>query len=70
MQIAVVGSNDFVTGFHPSVCLLPDTTPDVFVYAECEAGGADIWNRQYWDEADVSKQLEVEEVPKGETIFE
>jgi hypothetical protein len=35
--------------YHAPVCLMPDTTPDVFVYAECEATGGGIWNRQYWD---------------------
>jgi hypothetical protein len=31
------------------VCLLPDSTPEEFVQAECEEGGLGIWNRSYWD---------------------
>ena len=57
------------TGYRPPVCLLPDNTPEEFVYAECEAGGAGIWSRQYWDEADASKQLKLDEPQKWETIF-
>lgn len=57
------------TSYQPPVCLLPDNTPEEFVYAECEAGGNGIWNRQYWDEADASKQLMLNEPPKWETIF-
>ena len=37
------------TGYHPPLCLFPDTTPEEFVYAECQAGGDGIWNRKYWD---------------------
>jgi hypothetical protein len=59
-----------VTGYHPPVCLLPDTTPEVFVYAECEVGGDDIWNRQYWDEADDTERLRLDENLKEDTIFE
>jgi len=61
---------DSVTGYRPPVCLLPDTTPDVFVYAECEVGGDGIWNRQFWDKADDTQRLKLEESPKGEAIFE
>jgi P pilus assembly chaperone PapD len=57
------------TGYQPPVCLLPDNTPEEFVYAECEAGGAGIWNRQYWDNADASKQLKLDEPQKWETLF-
>ena len=57
------------TGYIPPVCLLPDNTPEEFVYAECEAGGNGIWNRQYWDGADASKQLKLDEPPKWETVF-
>ena len=32
-----------------AVCLLPDSTPEEFVLAECEEGGLGIWNRSYWD---------------------
>jgi hypothetical protein len=49
---------------------LPDTTPEVFVYAECEVGGDDIWNRQYWDEADDTERLRLDENLKEDTIFE
>ena len=37
------------TRYREPVCLLPDTTPEEFVYAECKASGDGIWNRQYWD---------------------
>lgn len=57
-------------GSLPKVCLLPDTTPDVFVYAECEAGGEGVWNRQFWDGADAAERLRLKEKGKGETIFE
>jgi hypothetical protein len=57
------------TSYQPPVCLLPDNTPEEFVYAECEAGGNGIWNRQYWDKADASKQLKLDEPRKWETIF-
>jgi len=59
-----------ITGYRPPVCLLPDTTPDVFVYAECEVGGDGIWNREFWDKEDNAERLKLEEVPKGETVFE
>jgi hypothetical protein len=58
------------TGYHPPICLLPDTTPDVFVYAECEAGGSGIWNRQYWDGLDAAERLKLDKAQKGETVFE
>jgi len=57
-------------GYRPPVCLLPDTTPDEFVHAECEVGGDDIWNRQYWDAADATERLKLDEAQKWETIFE
>ena len=57
------------TGYRPPVCLLPDTTPKVFVYAECEAGGAGIWSRQFWDDADASAPLKLDEPQKWETVF-
>jgi hypothetical protein len=37
------------TGYHAPLCLFPDTTPEEFVYAECQAGGDGIWSRKYWD---------------------
>jgi hypothetical protein len=58
------------TGYQPPVCLLPDTTPDVFVYAECEAGGDEIWSRKYWDEFDDAERLSVEKDDKWGTVFE
>jgi len=58
------------TGYLPSVCLLPDTTPDVFVYAECEVGGDEIWSRRYWDKADDTERVKLEEPQKWETVFE
>jgi hypothetical protein len=57
-------------GYHPPVCLLPDTTPAEFVYAECEAGGDGIWNRQYWDGTSFFEMLLNDEMQKGETAFE
>ncbi len=60
---------DYPTGYRAPVCLLPDTTPDEFVYAECEAGGTGIWNRQYWDGADAAERLRLEEEQKWETLF-
>jgi hypothetical protein len=48
---------------------LPDTTPKVFVYAECEVGGDKIWNRRYWDEEDDAKPVKLEEPQKWETVF-
>jgi uncharacterized repeat protein (TIGR01451 family) len=33
------------------VCLLPDTLPADFLFAECHGYGSDIWNPFYWDEA-------------------
>jgi hypothetical protein len=59
-----------LSGYRPRVCLLPDTTPDEFVYAECEAGGDEIWSRQYWDGADISERLKLDEAQKWETVFE
>lgn len=57
------------TSYRAPVCLLPDTTPDVFVFAECEAGGQDIWNRQFWDNADDAKRL-IDKMNKWYTVFE
>jgi hypothetical protein len=57
-------------GYRPPVCLLPDTTPNEFVHAECEVGGDEIWNRQYWDAADSSERLKLNESQKWETVFE
>jgi Lamin Tail Domain len=59
-----------ITGYSPRVCLLPDTTPDVFVYGECEAGGDEIWNRKFWDGPGESKPLILEEDQKWVTFFE
>jgi hypothetical protein len=59
-----------LTGYRPPVCLLPDTAPEEFVYAECEVGGDEIWNRQYWDAADAPGRLELDEEQKWETVFE
>jgi hypothetical protein len=56
--------------YQPPVCLLPDTTPDVFVYAECEAGGEGIWSRKYWDELDDAERLRLDEADKWGTVFE
>ena len=34
----------------PPSCLFADTTPQVFVNAECHSFGADMWSRKYWDD--------------------
>ncbi len=36
-------------GSHEPVCLMPDTAPDDFIEAECEAAGLGIWNPEYWN---------------------
>ena len=59
-----------ITGYHPRVCLLPDTTPAEFVYGECEAGGDEIWNRQYWDGADAFDRLVLDEEQRWALYFE
>jgi hypothetical protein len=59
-----------VTGYLPPLCLLPDTAPREFVYAECEVGGNGIWNRQYWDNADEARHLILYEEQKWVTFFE
>jgi hypothetical protein len=58
------------TGYRPPVCLLPDTTPEEFVYAECEAGGRGIWNRLYWDGLDTAERSKLEDEEKWGTVFE
>jgi hypothetical protein len=52
------------------ICLLPDTTPSEFVYAECESSGKDIWNRQYWDGFGYFEWLLEDNSQKWETSFE
>jgi len=59
-----------LASYLPPVCLLPDTTPEVFVYAECEEGGNGIWNRQFWDKEDDTKKLILDVDGRWETIFE
>jgi hypothetical protein len=59
-----------VTGYVPPVCLLPDTTPAEFVFGECEAGGDGIWNREYWDGADASERIVLDQEQKWPTFFE
>ena len=59
-----------VTGYRPPVCLLPDTTPDEFIYAECEVGGNGIWSRQFWDGENASRRFVLVEEQKWETFFE
>ena len=58
------------SGYYAPVCLLSDTTPDVFVYAECESSGDEIWNRQYWDLLDGTERIEIDTPQKWGTIFE
>ena len=60
----------YPSSYRAPLCLLPDTTPEQFVYAECEAGGDEIWNRKYWDELDAAELLFLEEVEKWGTVFE
>lgn len=36
-------------GSREPVCLMPDTAPDDFIQAECEAAGLGIWNPEYWN---------------------
>ncbi|MEW6239717.1 MAG: lamin tail domain-containing protein [Chloroflexota bacterium] len=36
-------------GSREPVCLMPDTAPDDFIEAECEAAGSGIWNPEYWN---------------------
>ncbi|MFL7867945.1 MAG: hypothetical protein AB8I58_03900, partial [Anaerolineales bacterium] len=57
-------------GYRAPVCLLPDTTPEEFVYAECEAGGDGIWNRLYWDGTGLPEWPLPEEMQKWETVLE
>jgi hypothetical protein len=58
------------SGYQPPLCLLPDTTPQEFVYAECQVGGNGIWNRQHWDRADQARRFILDEGQKWETVFE
>lgn len=37
------------SGPSAEICLLPDNAPLEFVLAECEQGGLDVWNSEYWD---------------------
>lgn len=57
-------------GYQAPLCLLPDTTPEEFVYAECEAGGDGIWNRKYWDGTGFFEMLLVDEMRKEGTVYE
>jgi hypothetical protein len=38
-----------LVGETASTCLLPDTAPQEFLQAECDAPGRDIWRRGFWD---------------------
>ena len=58
------------TRYRAPLCLLPDTTPEQFVYAECEAGGDEIWNRKYWDGLDAAERLKLGDMWKWGTVFE
>jgi hypothetical protein len=55
-----------------TVCLLPDSTPEEFVLAECEEGGLGIWNRSYWDSlpGEGDELWLLEERDKGLVLFE
>lgn len=52
------------------VCLLPDTIPQEFVQAECDASGGGIWNRQFWDGYGPFEVPLLDDAQKWETIFE
>lgn len=55
----------------PPVCLFADTVPDVFRQAECNAFGADIWNRSYWDDQAGQDQFPVPDAfSKWQTLVE
>ncbi len=58
------------TGSPLPVCLLPDTIPQEFVYAECVASGGGIWNRQFWDGYGPFELLLLNDSSKWGTIFE
>ncbi len=58
------------SGYRVPICLLPDTTPQVFVYAECDAPGAGIWSWEYWDGLDAAERLKLGAPEKWETVFE
>jgi hypothetical protein len=38
-----------LVGETASTCLLPDTAPQEFLQAECDAPGRDIWRRGFWN---------------------
>lgn len=59
-----------IPGYRPPVCLLPDTTPDEFIYAECEVRGDGIWNRQFWDGVDAFARLVLDQEQKWVSFFE
>lgn len=42
-----------------SVCLMPDSTPQEFVQAECEEFGYGIWNPAYWDSSSPGEGSEI-----------
>ncbi len=52
------------------VCLLADTIPQEFVYAECVASGSGIWNRQFWDGYGPFELPLLDDASKWGTIFE
>lgn len=57
------------TGYAPPLCLLPDTTPDEFVYGECLSSGGGIWNRQYWDSRDLFEKMLLDPALEWEAIL-
>ncbi len=53
----------------PPTCLLPDTTPEEFVYGECLASGGGIYNRLYWDGVGESESMLEDESQKWRAIL-
>jgi len=75
------GNPNALTGDYPSqphsnphaplpVCILPDTTPEEFVRAECAASGAGIWNRAFWDGYGIFELPLINASQKWFTIFQ
>lgn len=57
--------------YQPPVCLFADTTPEEFRQAECNAFGAEVWNRKYWDDQAGADEFVVPDAfSKWQTIVE
>ena len=57
-------------GYLAPVCLLPDSTPAMFVYAECEEFGDEIWSYLYWNGLDFAEQRKIYDPDKWGIVFE